>query len=339
VNAVTGTESSGGSSAADGDFMLSVRNLQVEFYNERGTVHAVQDVSWDVRSGATLGVVGESGSGKSVTAAAVMDLVPITGAVVGGQILWHGVQMSSAELAKLRGSRITMVFQDPMSALNPLVSVGPQITEVLRKHRGMSRNAAKRRALELFDLVGIPEPARRFRQYPFEFSGGMAQRAVIAMALAAEPELLITDEPTTALDVTIQAQILDLLSTLQAELGIAIVLITHDLGVVAGVADHLVVMYAGRVVERGLARSIFANPSHPYTRGLLESTPHPREVRDRLVPIPGNPPVVTTILPGCAFADRCTSVTDRCRTLRPKLEPVEGSAVGEMREVACWHAA
>ncbi|WP_395154261.1 ABC transporter ATP-binding protein [Ilumatobacter sp.] len=321
------------------DFLLSVDNLKVEFYNERGTVHAVQDVSLGVRAGETLGLVGESGSGKSVTAAALMDLVPITGRVANGTFRWHGREVTSKELGRLRGSKITMVFQDPMSALNPLVHVGAQITEVLRKHLKMSRGDARRRALELFDLVGIPEPLRRFKQYPFEFSGGMAQRVVIAMALAAEPEVLIADEPTTALDVTIQAQILDLIAHLQKELNIAIVLITHDLGVVAGVADHLAVMYAGRVVESGVASEVFEHPSHPYMRGLLASTPHPREVTDRLVPIPGNPPVVTKILPGCAFADRCSEATDRCRTERPELVAPPEDDVPSDRKVACWHAA
>ncbi|HMJ76316.1 MAG TPA: ABC transporter ATP-binding protein, partial [Iamia sp.] len=231
--------------------LMEVRNLGVCFHQAHGTVHAVQDVSWEIRSGDTLGIVGESGSGKSITAFALMDLVPMTGEVTSGEFFWRGKRIERSELARLRGSKISMVFQDPVNALNPLVPVGRQITEVLRIHKGMSASAARARAVELFDLVGIPEPARRLKQYPFEFSGGMAQRAVIAMALAPEPDLLLADEPTTALDVTIQAQILDLIAQLQAELEIAIVLITHDLGVVAGVADRIAVMYAGRVVETG----------------------------------------------------------------------------------------
>mgnify|MGYP006077881895 CR=1 FL=1 len=321
------------------DFLLSVDKLKVEFYNELGTVNAVQDVSLGIRAGETLGVVGESGSGKSVTAAALMDLVPITGRVTNGTFRWHGSEVTSNELGRLRGSKITMVFQDPMSALNPLVRVGSQITEVLRKHLKMSRGAARRRALELFELVGIPDPQRRFKQYSFEFSGGMAQRVVIAMALAADPEVLIADEPTTALDVTIQAQILDLIAHLQKELNIAIVLITHDLGVVAGVADRIAVMYAGRVVESGTVSEVFEHPSHPYTRGLLASTPHPREITDRLVPIPGDPPVVTAIMPGCAFADRCSEATARCWGERPELVAPPWESVPLDRKVACWHAA
>ena len=261
----------------------------------------------------------------------------MTGEVTAGEFHWRGERVDRKELAALRGSKISMVFQDPMNALNPLVPVGRQITEVLRKHRGMSGAAAKARAAELFDLVGIPEPARRLKQYPFEFSGGMAQRAIIAMALAPEPDLLIADEPTTALDVTIQAQILDLIAHLQKELGIAIVLITHDLGIVAGVADRIVVMYAGRVVESGPAEQIFAHQTHPYTEGLLASTPHPYAVRDRLVPIPGNPPVVAEILDACAFADRCPYASPTCIEHRPPLEPVPGLDVASDRKVACWH--
>ncbi|MDA2988734.1 MAG: ABC transporter ATP-binding protein [Actinomycetota bacterium] len=331
------------SGQADHQILLSVADLAVDFDTESGIVHAVQDVSWSIGAGETLGVVGESGSGKSVTAAALMDLIPITGRVVNGTFIWHGDRVGSAELARLRGSKITMVFQDPMNALNPLVHVGRQITEVLVKHVNLSRSAARRRAHELLELVGIPDPSRRMRQYPFEFSGGMAQRVVIAMALAAQPEVLIADEPTTALDVTIQAQILDLMSELQKELGIAIVLITHDLGVVAGVADHLAVMYAGRVIERGRSADVFANPYHPYTRGLLASTPHPRDVIDRLVPIKGNPPVVTELSPGCAFADRCPEAHDRCRVERPPMSAVPSHPASETvvlrdREVACWNA-
>jgi oligopeptide/dipeptide ABC transporter ATP-binding protein len=313
--------------------LLQVEGLQVTFYTQSGEVHAVQDVSFEVRRGETLAIVGESGSGKSITAMSVMGLLPLAGEIEGGTIRWRGEQLSPRQVRRLRGSGMTMIFQDPMASLNPLMTVGAQIEEVLRRRCGMSRSDARTRAAELFDLVGIPEPRRRLKQYPFEFSGGMAQRVMIATALAPEPELIIADEPTTALDVTIQAQILDLITTLQKETGVAMVLITHDLGVVAGVADRVTVMYGGRVVEEGPLRQIFEQPSHPYTVGLLASTPHPYEVRQRLVPIQGSPPAIARVVPGCAFDVRCPRATQRCVDERPPLEP-HGRP---LQRAACWH--
>jgi oligopeptide/dipeptide ABC transporter ATP-binding protein len=325
-------------SSPPGQPLLSVSGLQVAFYTEVGTVNAVQDVSLHVDAGETLAVVGESGSGKSITAMSIMGLLPLAGEVEGGEIRWRGEALTPKTSRRLRGSRMTMIFQDPMASLNPLVTVGGQITEVLRKHKGMDRRRAKARAIELFELVGIPEPRQRLKQYPFEFSGGMAQRVMIAIALAPDPDLIIADEPTTALDVTIQAQILALITDLQRRTGVAMMLITHDLGVVAGVADRVVVMYGGRVVEDGTAHQIFTEPRHPYTQGLLASTPHPYAVRQRLVPIKGSPPTTARVVPGCAFDERCPYVQDRCREQRPPLEagsvPVAVGAV-EHRS-ACW---
>lgn len=321
--------------------LLAVRNLAVELRGGFGTTYAVQGVSYDVVRGKTLGIVGESGSGKTVSALALMNLIPPAGRVTDGSFEWKGDALELAELGRLRGSRITMIFQDPLSSLDPLMPVGRQITEVLRQHRGMRHRPARAEAEELLALVGVPEPAKRMRQYPFEFSGGMAQRAMIAMALAPQPDLIIADEPTTALDVTIQAQILELIGTLQAQLGVAMILITHDLGVVASVTDSLAVMYAGRAVETGTTSEVFARPAHPYTKGLLNSTPHPRDLGVGLVPIPGSPPVAAAVTDSCSFANRCAFVTDQCRTRRPELlglshgQPPSGEHT--QRQVACWH--
>ena len=292
-----------------GDPLLSVEDLRVEFPTPDGIVHAVDGISYTVARSGTLGIVGESGSGKTVAALTLIGLTRTQGAHVSGRIMFGGrdlLALSNNELRSVRGNDIAMVFQDPLSSLHPQFRVGAQIVEAMRIHRQISRQAAKARAIELLELVGIPDPSRRVDQYPHEYSGGMRQRALIAMALANEPQLLIADEPTTALDVTVQAQILALLERLQAELGMAIIMITHDLGVVAEIADDIAVMYAGRIVERADARSLFASPQHPYTWGLLRSIPSlegPRGVE--LTPIPGRPPSLIRPPSGCHFHPRC----------------------------------
>jgi peptide/nickel transport system ATP-binding protein len=318
----------------DGAPLLTVENLRVNFYTSRGQVHAVRDVSFRVQPGTALGIVGESGSGKSVTAMSLMGLVGVPGRVDGGTIRWRSKDVTDPrELRRLRGRHVTMVFQDPMTSLNPLVTVGRQITEVLRKHKGMQRDAARRRAVELLELVGIPFAKDRLKQFPHELSGGLRQRVMIAIALAPDPELLIADEPTTALDVTIQAQILELIAELQRTLNLTMILITHDLGVVAGVCDQVAVMYAGRIVEQTTTSRLYARPSHPYSAALLGSTPRVDRPTDRLTPIGGSPPSAMDIPEGCAFAVRCHRSTEECVRQRPELEPVEDG-----HEAACWHA-
>lgn len=317
--------------------ILDVRNLTVDFFTRRGTVHAVRDVSFSVRKGETLGIVGESGSGKSVTAQAILGLTELPGRVTGGDIVWKGSSLiagrdAASTIERVRGREIAMVFQDPMTSLNPVYTVGMQVSEVLVRHMAMSKKAARSRAVELLDMVGISNPAKRLDQYPFELSGGMRQRVLIAAALACEPELLIADEPTTALDVTIQAQILDLIAELQQRLGVAVVLITHDLGVVAGVCDRVAVMYGGKIVEEADASDIYPRPFHPYTDGLLRSTPRLDVVSQRLESIAGAPPDLREVLKGCSYSPRCGAATDVCRTNLPLLEER-----GEGRRVACWN--
>ena len=306
--------------SAGGDVLLSVEDLRVEFPTPDGIVHAVDGISYTVARSGALGIVGESGSGKTVAALTLIGLTRTQGAKVSGRIMFNGrdlVALSNDELRSVRGNDIAMIFQDPLSSLHPQFRVGNQLVEAMRIHRSVSRREAKARAVELLELVGIPDPRRRIDQYPHEFSGGMRQRALIAMALANDPQLLIADEPTTALDVTVQAQILALLERLKKELGMAIIMITHDLGVVAEMADDIAVMYAGRIVERADARSLFAAPQHPYTWGLLRSIPSlegPRGVE--LTPIPGRPPSLIRRPSGCHFHPRCAyslpehSVTD-----------------------------
>lgn len=289
--------------------VLSIQNLITEFRSPRGTVRAVDDVSYDVYPGETVGVVGESGSGKSVTALSVLGLVPTGGRVVSGRALLEGqdlLKMGQRQLRGVRGRDIAMVFQDPMSSLNPVMTVGRQLSEALLVHdRNLKDVRAEERAVGLLSLVGVPDAPNRARQYPHEFSGGMRQRAMIAMAIANNPKVLIADEPTTALDVTIQAQVLDVLQKAKRETNAATVLITHDLGLVAELADRVVVMYAGRVVETGVADSIFNDPRHPYTLGLMGSLPRLDADLRRLVPISGNPPNLAELPPGCAFHPRC----------------------------------
>jgi oligopeptide/dipeptide ABC transporter ATP-binding protein len=301
-------------------------------------VHAVRDVSFELRRGETLGIVGESGSGKSVTAQVLLGLTELPGKVTGGDVRWKGESLLNGKRAKrtlerVRGHEIAMVFQDPMTSLNPVYTVGAQMSEVLRRHLKLSRPQARSRSIELLELVGIANPQARVDQYPFEMSGGMRQRVLIAMALACEPELLIADEPTTALDVTIQAQILELISELQQQLDLAVILITHDLGVVAGLCDRVAVMYAGKLVEIASASDLYANPGHPYARGLLRSTPRLDVVLPRLVAIEGAPPDLRVPPRGCSFAPRCELSTPRCALDAPTLEIKE-----EGRHVASWRA-
>jgi oligopeptide transport system ATP-binding protein len=307
--------------------LLEIADLEVEFASQGRTVRAVDRVSLTLERGETLGIVGESGSGKSITAMSIMRLVPTPpGRYAGGRILFEGRDLltaSDADLRRVRGKEIAMIFQDPMTSLNPVLTVGRQITEVLETHMGMSAAAARTRAGELLDLVGIPSAAKRLDDYPHHFSGGMRQRVMIAMAVACRPKLLIADEPTTALDVTIQAQILDILRNLQKELGMALMLITHDLGVVAGMADRVAVMYGGRVVEDGPTDAVFETPRMPYTMGLLSSIPRlDGGGAKRLTPIRGAPPEPIGVAKSCRFAPRCTFAADVCRQSPPARRPV-----------------
>ena len=306
--------------------LLVVKDLSVSFTRKgQEPTRAVSEVSFSVRPGEHIGLVGESGSGKSVTSLAILGLLPSSGVEVGGLVEYAGqdlLTMPTKQRSSLRGREIAMVFQDPMSSLNPVVRVGTQIAEVLERHKGLKRNEATDRAVELLDMVGIPDPRRRVREYPHQLSGGMRQRVLIAIALACEPRLLIADEPTTALDVTIQAQILELLKALVAETNTALIMITHDLGVVAGLCDQVHVMYQGRVVESAARRPLFAAPAHPYTGGLLASIPRLDSDRSApLRPIPGSPTDVLPWSEGCAFAPRCPNVIDICTSLPPGLEP------------------
>lgn len=317
------------SHAQHGDLLLSVNDLHVTFHGDEGTVHAVRGVTWDIRPGEVLGIVGESGSGKSVSVSSILGLLPSPPAVVSGGPVTFGdrnlLDMPERELNRLRGRDIAMIFQDPMTAFNPVKTIGHQISEAIRVHdRSVSRAAARARSTELLGMVGVPAPEARYNQYPHEYSGGMRQRAMIAMAIANEPKLLIADEPTTALDVTIQAQILELLEVVRSETDAATILITHDLGVIAEVADRVLVMYAGKVVESTSALPLFQDPRHPYTLGLLGSLPRIEGQMETLYSIPGQPPDMAQIPPGCAFAPRCSLSRGRsiCRESLPKLVQV-----------------
>ncbi|WP_405553077.1 ABC transporter ATP-binding protein [Streptomyces sp. NBC_01171] len=305
--------------------LLEVRDLHVEFRTRDGVAKAVNGVSYGVGAGETLAVLGESGSGKSVTAQAVMGILDMPpGRITGGQILFQGrdlLTMKEEERRKIRGAGMAMIFQDALSALNPVLSVGDQLGEMFTVHRGMSRKDARKRAVELMDRVRIPGAAQRVRDYPHQFSGGMRQRIMIAMAIALEPALVIADEPTTALDVTVQAQVMDLLAELRREYDMGLVLITHDLGVVADVADRIAVMYAGRIVESAPVHDIYKAPAHPYTRGLLDSIPRLDHKGRELYAIKGLPPSLTHIPAGCAFHPRCAMARDVCRTDEPPLYP------------------
>jgi oligopeptide/dipeptide ABC transporter ATP-binding protein len=339
------------------DALLDVRGLRVHFFTDFGVVKAVDGISYSVAPGETLAIVGESGSGKSVSALATMGLISPPGKVVSGSITFEGrnlLDLQESELRLIRGNRIGMVFQDPLTSLNPVFSVGSQIAEAVRAHARVGRRAAMRRAVEMMEIVGIPNAAERTGDYPHHFSGGMRQRVMIAMALAMNPALLIADEPTTALDVTVQAQVLDLLSSLQEEFKMAMILITHDLGVVAEQADRVAVMYAGRVVEEASVDDLYYQPQHPYTMGLMSSIARlDQERTGRLNPIKGQPPSLVNVPPGCAFHPRCPYVQDICRRERPELVAHEvagtsawskggeeaGVAVGQGDHLAACHFA
>jgi oligopeptide/dipeptide ABC transporter ATP-binding protein len=327
--------------AADTPALLEVEDLKTYFYTRDGVVRAVDGVSYRVHPGETLAVVGESGCGKSVTALSILRLIASPpGRIVSGRLMFEGrnlLELSDAGMRAIRGNEISMIFQEPMTSLNPVLTIGRQIAETLVLHQDMSRDQAMQRAVEMLRRVKIPEPERRVKQYPHELSGGMRQRVMIAMALSCNPKLLIADEPTTALDVTIQAQILDLMRELKDHIGAAIVLITHDLGVVAEMAQRVVVMYAGRKVEEAGVDDLFAQPRHPYTRGLMDSIPHLDESdagqRKRLAEIPGMVPSLKEEVPGCLFAPRCALATERCRQKYP---PLEQKASGHW--AACWES-
>jgi oligopeptide/dipeptide ABC transporter ATP-binding protein len=319
------------------EVLLDVRGLRTQFHTKAGVVRAVDGVSWNVRKGETVALVGESGCGKSVSALSVMRLVSApAGRIVEGEILFKGrnlLDLPEEEMRKVRGREIGMIFQEPMTSLNPVLTVGRQLTEPLEIHLGMTRTQAQARAAEMLSLVGITDGPRRLRQFPHQFSGGMRQRIMIAMALACDPALILADEPTTALDVTIQAQILELMKSLSRRLGVAILMITHNL-VVARYADRVNVMYAGKIVERASARETYANPRHPYTLGLLRSVPRLDEPRRaKLQPISGQPPDLSRLPAGCSFAPRCAYVVDRCREQVPPLAEVSAEHLS-----ACWLA-
>ena len=316
--------------------LLEVKNLRTHFFTLEGVVKAVDGVSYDLQAGETLGLVGESGCGKSVSALSVMRLIPDPpGKIVGGEILLEGediLKVGMDDMREIRGAKIAMVFQEPMTSLNPVLTVERQLTETLQLHMGMSRQESRSESVNLLARVGIPDPETRVKQYPHQFSGGMRQRVMIAMALSCNPKLIIADEPTTALDVTIQAQILDLMKALTTEFGVALIVITHNLGVVARYADRVNIMYAGKVIERGSALEIYSNPRHPYTLGLLRSVPRldlPR--REKLDPIEGQPPDLINLPVGCSFRDRCRWAIDKCATEAPEL-----MEAGEGHVSACW---
>jgi oligopeptide/dipeptide ABC transporter ATP-binding protein len=320
--------------------LMSVRDLQVEFSTSAGVVRALDGVSFDVRRGETIAILGESGSGKSVTAQAIMALLPKpAGSIVGGSIHYAGRDLAALPIGDVRricGTEIAMIFQDPLSSLNPVFRVGWQIAEPFRKRLGMDKQQARAKALELLDRVGIPDAGRRIRDYPHQFSGGQRQRIMIAMAIALEPKLLIADEPTTALDVTVQSQIMKLLANLQAETGMGMILISHDLGVVADVAERAAIMYAGRIVESGTIRQVYDYPAHPYTQGLLASIPSTKAIGERLVPIAGAPPNLLALPTGCSFHPRCPYAVDRCRAEIPLLRRPDGWEPGHV--AACFRS-
>ncbi|MDI3092039.1 ABC transporter ATP-binding protein [Priestia megaterium] len=315
--------------------MIQIKNLHVQFSTYGGRVQAVRGVSFDLHKGETLAIVGESGCGKSVTSQSIMRLIPTPpGRITSGSILFKGqdlTKLSEKKMRDIRGADISMIFQDPMTALNPTLRVGEQIAENIMQHENISKEKAKEKAFEMLELVGIPNPKERLKQYPHEFSGGMRQRIVIAMALVCNPEVLIADEPTTALDVTIQAQILELFKDIQQKTDVSIVLITHDLGVVAQVADRVAVMYAGKIVEIGTRRDIFYTPQHPYTKGLLRSVPRLDLYESELVPIVGSPPDLFAPPSGCSFAPRCPYVMEVCDRMYPA-----STKLKESHQVHCW---
>jgi len=316
--------------------ILSVRDLRMSFFTSDGEVQALDGVSFDIEKGSTLGLVGESGCGKSATALSIMRLLPShSGRIKSGEILYGGVDLLSLDatgMRKIRGRKISMIFQDPMTSLNPVLGVGAQIIEAMLLHEDISKAAARERAIEMLSLVGIPDPSVRIYNYPFEMSGGMRQRVMIAMALACRPDILLADEPTTALDVTVQAQILDLIAGLQARLGMGILLITHDLGVVAQHTDHVAVMYGGRIVERARTRDLFQRPTHPYTRGLLASIPGQQAPKTKINAIPGTVPSALSWPSGCRYRSRCPVQSPECAEQTPAL-----STIASDHSVACFN--
>ena len=314
--------------------MLEVRKLRTSFFTDAGEVKAVDGVSFNLDKGKVLGIVGESGSGKSVTAYSIMQILAPTGKIVGGSVKFNGQELVGADeatLRKVRGNRISIIFQDPMTSLNPTYTIGHQLMEAILLHTDRNKKQAKARALEMLQLVNVNEPEKRLKQYPYELSGGMRQRVMIAMALACEPDILIADEPTTALDVTIQAQILDLMHELQEKLGMAIIMITHDLGVVAQMCDEVIVMYAGGICEQGTADEIFYNPKHEYTKGLMRSIPTAANNGQRLEPILGTPIDLLNMPTGCPFAPRCDAAMKIC--LRERCKRMQ---INDMHQAACW---
>ncbi|MBM4405636.1 MAG: ABC transporter ATP-binding protein [Chloroflexi bacterium] len=334
--AIFSREGAGVTTNGSGNLLLDVQDLRTYFYTHAGTVKAVDGVSWQLNEGETLALVGESGSGKSVSALSVMRLIPSPpGKIVSGKILFQGkdlLKLDQKGIRSVRGNKMAMVFQEPMTSLNPVLTIRRQLTETLELHLNMSKKAAKDRAIELLGMVGIPDAARRVDDYPHQFSGGMRQRVMIAIALACNPKLIIADEPTTALDVTIQAQVLEVIKNLSERFNTAVMIITHNLGIVARHADRVNVMYAGHIIETASAKDTYADPAHPYTLGLLQSVPRLDEPRKhRLVPIEGSPPDLTNLPKGCPFRPRCTFAVDRCAEENPALMPV-----GDKHWAACW---
>lgn len=314
--------------------VLEVRNLKTVFQTYAGQVSALNDISFEIRQGEAVGIVGESGSGKSVTMLSIMRLLSENGKIVDGDIFFDGKDLKNAtekDMQNIRGNEIGMIFQDPMTSLNPLFTIGNQLIEAIKKHNKVTDAEAKNRAIEMLKLVGIPSPEKRLKQYPHEFSGGMRQRVMIAMALCCRPKLLIADEPTTALDVTIQAQILELMKDLKNKINTSIILITHDLGLVADICDRVIVMYGGMIVEQGNVDDIFYNSNHPYTKGLLKSIPRLNMGKERLKPIDGQPPDMLKVPVGCPFVDRCPDAMKICALQRP-----EYKTTGEDHGAACW---
>lgn len=316
------------------EYLVNIKNERLSFFTPAGEVKALNDVSLHLKEGEVLGIVGESGSGKSVTAYSLMGLTAYPGRLIGGSIEFNGHQidqMNEAQMRKIRGEEISLIFQDPMTSLNPVYTIGNQICEMILLHTKKTKQEARERAKELLTLVGINEPEKRLKQYPHELSGGMRQRVMIAMALACEPDILIADEPTTALDVTIQAQILELMQSLQKKLGMAIIMVTHDLGVIADMCDEIIVMYGGRVCERGTAEDIFYRPAHEYTKGLLKSIPSVDRMGEKLIPIPGTPINLLNMPKGCAFCPRCENAMKICiEEVPPEIQMPDGHFA------SCW---
>lgn len=316
------------------EYLLEVKDLHTSFFTDSGEVKAVNGVTFSLKPGEIMGIVGESGSGKSVTAYSIMQILAETGRITQGEVLFKGENLAKydkKQMAGFRGKHCSIIFQDPMTSLNPVFTIGSQLMEAIRLHTDKTKEQAKARAIEMLELVGVNEPAKRIKQYPHELSGGMRQRVMIAMALACEPDILIADEPTTALDVTIQAQILELMQDLQKKLGMAIIMVTHDLGVIADMCDKIIVMYGGSICERGTADDIFYAPAHEYTKGLLRSIPNVGNSKERLIPISGTPINLLNMPKGCAFCSRCDSAMKICLDQKP-----EEMALSETHSAACW---